>query len=296
CDVITYEFENVDVAAVQSLESRLPCYPPSSALATSQDRLVEKQFFNNLGIATAPFRDVENHEQIEQALAELGGRAILKTRRFGYDGKGQLRLDASASDSIDEALDEASGMASKTPCILEGFVNFKREISIIAARGQDGAVACFDIVENVHRNGILFTSTVPANSDAGIIRHAHKIAEKVLPALEYVGVLAIEFFETDDGKLLVNEFAPRVHNSGHWTEAACTISQFEQHIRAVAGVLLGNTGRHSNCVMENLIGDEILRAPEILKMENTLLHLYGKSETREGRKMGHFTTIKPLQD
>ncbi|MGI9351269.1 MAG: 5-(carboxyamino)imidazole ribonucleotide synthase [Rhizobiaceae bacterium] len=286
-DVITYEFENVSVETIMGFENSVPCHPNTNALSTSQDRLIEKRFFQDLGIETAPFHEVNNAEDLAHAMALTGGAGILKTRRFGYDGKGQVRL----SCSEDERIVDAHKLVADSPCILEGLIAFEREISIIAARSTDGTVFCYDIAENVHRDGILFSSTVPANASDRIQDNAAEVAVKVLEALNYVGVIGIEFFVLGDGTLIANEFAPRVHNSGHWTEAACTISQFEQHIRAVSGLLLGNPVRHSNCMMQNLIGDEIEQTAEILNRDNTLLHLYGKSETRKGRKMGHFTTI-----
>ena len=289
CEVITYEFENVDVSAVEALEARLPCRPGSNALATSQDRLVEKTFFNELGIKTAPFKDITSREDLVSALAEFGGRGILKTRRLGYDGKGQVRV----SDDDPASIEEAAAVAAKTPCILEGFVPFIREVSVIAARSPSGETAIFDLAENVHREGILFTSTIPANVAARSVESAESIVDRVLKALDYIGILAIEFFLLADGELIVNEFAPRVHNSGHWTEAACTVSQFEQHIRAVTGQSLGNTMRHSDCVMQNLLGDEVNQTADILALPQTMLHLYGKAEARAGRKMGHFTKISP---
>lgn len=179
------------------------------------------------------------------------------------------------------------------PLILESFIAFEREVSIIAARATDGAIVCFDPAENIHRNGILHTSTVPAAISAATAEAARRSAEKILAALNYVGVIGIEFFVLADGSLIANEMAPRVHNSGHWTEAACVVSQFEQHIRAVAGLPLGNGERHSDCVMRNLVGDDILAVPDWLQRPDTLVHLYGKSEWRPGRKMGHVTTLTP---
>jgi 5-(carboxyamino)imidazole ribonucleotide synthase len=289
CDVITYEFENVPVTAFDALSGSVEVHPNTTALATSQDRVTEKTFFNTLDIQTAPWFDITSPEALETALAECGGMGIIKTRRFGYDGKGQIRVNSNHHESISEAKE----LCAETPCILEGFIEFTREISIIAARSRSGEVKTFDIAENVHRDGILHTSTVPASITDETRSKAMKIAEKTLSELEYVGVMGIEFFVNASGDLMVNEFAPRVHNSGHWTEAACTISQFEQHIRAVAGLPLGSTRRHSNCRMENLIGHDMDKVPEILQMDDTMLHLYGKAETRDGRKMGHFTQITP---
>ena len=288
CAVVTYEFENVDVTAVQALEARINCAPGSNALATSQDRLVEKEFFQQLGIGTAPFAAISDTDSLTKTLEQFGGHGIVKTRRLGYDGKGQIRVSTDDLNSIESA----AALITGTDCIVEGFVPFEREISIIAARGVSGEIATYDLVENEHRSGILHCSTVPAAASDAVSTNAKQIAEKVMRALDYVGVLAIEFFLLEDNTLLVNEFAPRVHNSGHWTEAACAISQFEQHIRAVAGLPLGAPERHSDCRMENLIGDDVHRASEIAHLPNTLLHLYGKAETRPGRKMGHFTTLK----
>lgn len=287
--VITYEFENVPVEAFDSLTNSVPVHPNTRALATSQDRVTEKTFFNEEGINTAPWFDITSPEVLGDAIKKSGGKGILKTRRFGYDGKGQCRVDINKPESVKEA----EKLSQDAPCILEGFINFNREISILAARSTEGAIETFDIAENVHRDGILHTSTVPAKIDDKTRKQAIEIAHKTLTELSYVGVMGIEFFVNPDGDLLVNEFAPRVHNSGHWTEAACTISQFEQHIRAVAGVPLGNPARHSDCVMENLIGNDMDNVPEILTHSDTMLHLYGKAETRAGRKMGHFTKISP---
>ncbi|MGV1789748.1 5-(carboxyamino)imidazole ribonucleotide synthase [Rhizobium sp. A37_96] len=286
CDVVTYEFENVPVSAAEELASRVAVYPPPKALEMAQDRLTEKQFINGCGIPTARFHAVDSQADLEKALADFGGQGVLKTRRLGYDGKGQrvYRSDADSPEGGYAAL-------GNVPLILESFVSFEREISIIAARGIDGTVACYDPAENVHRNGILHTSTLPSGISEQTAAAAREAAEKILTALGYVGVIGIEFFVLADGSLIANEMAPRVHNSGHWTEAACVISQFEQHIRAVAGLPLGNPRRHSDCVMTNLIGDDILALPEWLRLDGTLVHLYGKTEARPGRKMGHVTTL-----
>lgn len=288
-DVITYEFENVPVSAADKLAESALVFPPPAALEISQDRFTEKQFLNESGIETAPWRLVDDEETLIAALGALGERGILKTRRLGYDGKGQVRLTSLDENEAHAALETIK----HAPAILEGFVAFEREVSVIAARDRDGNVAIFDISENVHKDGILATSTVPAAISAQTAEAASKAAEKLLHALDYVGVLGLEFFVLADGTLLANEFAPRVHNSGHWTEAACAISQFEQHIRAVASLPLGDTVRHSDCVMENLIGDDVEKVPAILAESNAVLHLYGKKEARPGRKMGHVTRIKP---
>ncbi|MBY5398435.1 5-(carboxyamino)imidazole ribonucleotide synthase [Rhizobium leguminosarum] len=288
CDVVTYEFENVPVAAAETLSARVSVYPPPKALEAAQDRLVEKRFLNGCGISTARFHTIDSQADLETALKDFGGQGVLKTRRLGYDGKGQ-KVFRSAADSPDGAYAALGGV----PLILESFVAFEREVSIIAARATDGTVVCFDPAENVHRNGILHTSTVPAAISAPAADAARQSAEKILAALNYVGVIGIEFFVLADGGVVANEMAPRVHNSGHWTEAACVVSQFEQHIRAVAGLPLGSGERHSDCVMRNLIGDDILAVPDWLRRPDTLVHLYGKTEWRPGRKMGHVTTLTP---
>ncbi len=259
----------------------VPVRPGRRALEVAQDRLVEKEFLRGLGLATAPFRTVDGPEDLAEMMAALGPPAILKTRRLGYDGKGQVRLDAGASAG------EAWVAVGGAPSILEGFVDFEREISVIAARGLDGAVAAFDPGENEHRDGILFRTRVPARVPAALAQDAVLTAGRILTALDYVGVIGVELFVTRRG-LVVNEIAPRVHNSGHWTEAACLIDQFEQHVRAICGWPLGDGGRHSDAEMENLLGDAAAAAPSI---EGARVQLYGKTEARPGRKMGHLTRI-----
>ncbi|WEX76986.1 5-(carboxyamino)imidazole ribonucleotide synthase [Sinorhizobium numidicum] len=285
-DLITYEFENVPVSAAVRLAASRPVYPPPKALEVAQDRLVEKRFINDCGIATARFHAVDSQADLEAAFADFGGMGVLKTRRLGYDGKGQ-RVFRSAEDDPSGAF-IALG---QVPLILESFVPFEREISIIAARASDGSTACFDPGENVHRNGILHISTVPASVGSSTADAARAAATAILGALGYVGVIGVEFFVLADGSLVANEIAPRVHNSGHWTEAACVVSQFEQHIRAIAGLPLGDPSRHSDCMMQNLVGDEIDDVPALLAERNVLVHLYGKTEARAGRKMGHFTRL-----
>lgn len=284
CDIITYEFENVPVGAATLLAGSRPVYPPPKALEVAQDRVTEKRFLNASGIETAKFHVVDSQADLEAGLADFSGKGVLKTRRLGYDGKGQRVFK---DDSPAGAFDALGGV----PMILESFVPFVREVSIIAARGKDGAIACFDPAENVHRNGILHTSTVPAAISRETATAAKAAAKAILEALDYVGVIGVEFFVTADGGLIANEIAPRVHNSGHWTEAACVVSQFEQHIRAVAGLPLADGARHSDCVMQNLIGDDIDAVPQWLEKPATLVHLYGKSEARPGRKMGHVTWL-----
>ena len=285
--VVTYEFENVPVEAAEMLAARVPVLPPPRALEVSQDRLAEKQFLNGIGIATAPFRTVDSDGDLASALRAFGGSGVLKTRRMGYDGKGQRMFRNMESGSY-AGVFAAMGAV---PLILEGLIDFEREISVIGARGIDGKVKTYAPAENVHRDGILHTSTVPAAVAPATAAAAAKAADAILDALGYVGVIGVEFFALGDGALMVNEMAPRVHNSGHWTEAACTVSQFEQHIRAVAGLPLGETHRHSDCVMENLIGDEAQRLPQLAAEPDVMVHLYGKAQARPGRKMGHFTRL-----
>ena len=288
CAVVTYEFENVPVAAAERLAGTVPVLPPPRALEVAQDRLAEKTALNAMGIATAQFVAVDGDADLAAGLAAFGGDGVLKTRRLGYDGKGQRVFRAASAADAGGAF---AAMGS-VPLILEALVPFEREISVIAARGRDGRVAAYDPAENVHRNGILHTSTVPAAAMPATLAAARAAAAAILDGLGYVGVIGVEFFALADGSVLVNEIAPRVHNSGHWTEAACVVSQFEQHIRAVAGLPLGDPARHGDCVMENLIGDDILRAPALLAEPGLMLHLYGKEEARPGRKMGHFTRLK----
>lgn len=284
-DVITYEFENIPTSALDILETLRPIYPGRVALATSQDRLTEKQFLQDLGLNVAPFADVTDRASLDVALGSIGAPAILKTRRMGYDGKGQARI-MTPSDA-----DKALGAMANAPALLEGFVEFSHEVSVIGARGQDGAISCFDPGENVHVDGILSTTTVPARLTPTQRTDAVLIAAWILNALEYVGVLGVELFVTANG-LIVNEIAPRVHNSGHWTQNGCVIDQFEQHIRAVAGWPLGDGTRHSDVVMENLVGDDVADI-EARVEAGAALHLYGKTEAKAGRKMGHINRVSP---
>ena len=282
-DVITYEFENIPAEALDVIEALRPVHPNRRALATSQDRMTEKAFLNGLGLATAPFANVENLDDLVKAIDQIGVPSILKTRRFGYDGKGQSRLTADT--------DPAAAWAdmADAPSVLEGFIEFTHEVSVVAARTANGAISCFDPGENVHRDGILHTTTVPARLSPAQRTDAVLLAAKILNELEYVGVLGVELFVTPRG-LIVNEIAPRVHNSGHWTQNGCVTDQFEQHIRAVAGWPLGDGSRHSNVEMENLIGDDVDRIPEIAGTA-TAIHLYGKADVKAGRKMGHINRV-----
>jgi 5-(carboxyamino)imidazole ribonucleotide synthase len=285
-DIITYEFENVPAATAEFLASRKPLRPGARALVISQDRMAEKGFLASKNIPVAPHRGVESVSELHAALAGLGLPAVLKTTRLGYDGKGQrvLRTEADA--------DAAFAALEPKPLILEALIPFEREISVVVARGLSGEVRAFDPAENVHRDGILHTSTVPASIPAALAKHASMIATAIVIALDYVGVLGVEFFVGPGERptLMVNEIAPRVHNSGHWTEAVCLTDQFEQHIRAIAGWPLGDPARMADVVMENLIGDEVLVIPSALD-GNTQPHIYGKTAARAGRKMGHVNRI-----
>jgi 5-(carboxyamino)imidazole ribonucleotide synthase len=283
-DVVTYEFENVPVATAAFLAALRPLRPGARALEIAQDRLREKAFLSINRIPVAPFAAIPDLGRLEAELREIGAPAVIKTTRLGYDGKGQ-RLVRTMDDA---AL--AFEVLKPHPLVLEAFVAFDREISVILARGADGAIAAYEPAENVHRDGILRTSTVPAGITRKTARRAGAIAAAIADALDYVGVLGVEFFVRRDGTVLVNEIAPRVHNSGHWTEAVCVTDQFEQHIRAVAGWPLGDPGRLAGVVMENLIGDEIAAIPRGLT-SGMRPHAYGKAEVRAGRKMGHINRI-----
>lgn len=283
CDVITYEFENIPTQALDIIEAITPIHPNRDALATSQDRFFEKNFLTRIGLQTAPYAAVHDAETLEQAIDQIGTPAILKTRRMGYDGKGQSRL--MSPDDAQQALADMAGAEA----VLEGFIDFSHEVSVIGTRAPDGAIACFDPGENVHRNGILHTTTVPAKLSPSQRTDAVLLTANILNALNYVGTMGAELFVTPTG-LIVNEIAPRVHNSGHWTQQGCCVDQFEQHIRAIAGWPLGDGTRHSNVVMENLIGDDVDRIPEIARTD-TAIHLYGKADAKLGRKMGHINTV-----
>lgn len=285
-DVITFEFENIPTATLDLLEAHKPIRPGRRALAVSQDRLTEKQFLQGLGLQTAPFAPVTDLPGLNAALDQIGTPAILKTRRMGYDGKGQARIMDGAGARA------ALAVMAGQDAILEGFVTFSHEVSVIAARGLTGSVAAFDPGENRHEDGILRETRVPARLSPGQRSDAVLIAARILNALDYVGVLGVELFVTAQG-LIVNEIAPRVHNSGHWTQNGCAVDQFEQHIRAIAGLALGDGSRHADVVMENLIGADMDRVPALLAQRDAALHLYGKPEVRAGRKMGHVNHIKP---
>ena len=287
-DVVTYEFENVPAETAAFFEGRVPLSPGATALSIAQDRFDEKTFIANLGIPVAPFAAVADEESLEAAIAKIGRPAILKTRRFGYDGKGQTKIASGTSAAA------AWAEIGKAPAILEGYIGFDSEISVIAARGLDGAIAIYDVPENRHENHILHTSTVPAAISAETVGEAQAIAKKIIAAFDYVGVMGIEMFVSPSG-LVVNEIAPRVHNSGHWTMDACHVSQFEQHIRAICGWPLGGTFRHSDVVMTNLLGDDAGTWASLAADPAAIIHLYGKVEARRGRKMGHVNRLTPRQ-
>lgn len=281
-DVVTFEFENVPDDALDQIEDIVQVRPNRRALTTSQDRFLEKEFLTELGLSVAPFAAVSDKATLDQAIEKVGLPAILKTRRFGYDGKGQHRLKTHDDVSI------VAQFIHETGFVLEGFLEFETEISVIGARGIDGEIACFDPGENIHVDGILDTTTVPALVTHAISIDAILIAGRILNALDYVGVLGVELFVTKTG-LIVNEIAPRVHNSGHWTQNACLVDQFEQHIRAISGWPLADGQRHSDAVMKNLIGSDVNLWRDY---PNDAVHLYGKEEIKTGRKMGHVNMLK----
>jgi 5-(carboxyamino)imidazole ribonucleotide synthase len=285
-DVITYEFENVPSAAAMILGARRPVLPDPKILETTQDRLAEKDFVKRLGIGTADYADVVSAATLRAAIARIGLPAVIKTRRFGYDGKGQAIIRE--GDDPDRIWAELGTKSA----ILEAFIPFEREISVIAARSADGQVECFDVTENEHRDHILKISRAPAAIPDEVAKEALCIAERIATSLDYVGVLAVEMFVLKDAstaRVLVNEIAPRVHNSGHWTLDGASISQFEQHIRAIAGWPLGKPVRHGPVTMTNLIGEEINTYAQWLTVPGATVHLYGKGAPRPGRKMGHVT-------
>lgn len=284
--VVTTEFENVPAETAETLIAAGARVAPSpSALAIAQDRFDEKSFFVSMGIATPPFAAVSSQDELDAAIADIGAPAILKTRRLGYDGRGQIRI---------KSVGDAAGAYAKlgAPGILEGFCAFEREVSIIAARGSDGTIAYYALCENEHAGGILSRTTLPAKVSDDVVTAAQAAAQRVLEAFDYVGVLTIEFFVMADGSLVANEMAPRVHNSGHWTIEGALTSQFEQHIRAVAGWPLGPTTRVAEIEMLNLIGEDANAWAALAADPTARLHLYGKRDARAGRKMGHVTKLR----
>ncbi|MGZ5863216.1 MAG: 5-(carboxyamino)imidazole ribonucleotide synthase [Methyloceanibacter sp.] len=289
-DVVTCEFENVPAATLEACSRVKLVLPGAKSFAVAQDRLVEKDFISGLGIEVAPYAAIDSLDRLEAALARIEPAAILKTRRLGYDGKGQVMI---RNRSEAEAAWRSIG---QVPAVLEGLVLFEREVSVIAVRGRDGAFKVYDLTENVHQNGILAISKVPAQSSLALLAEATFIAKAIAEALQHVGVLAVELFQREDGNrpsLVVNEIAPRVHNSGHWTLDACAVSQFENHVRAICGWPLGDTARHSDAVMTNLIGTDVEKWRALAADPMTSVHLYGKAEAQLGRKMGHSTKLYP---
>lgn len=286
-DVATIEFENVPMVTVERLQSRIPMRPSPEVLRVAQDRILEKKFLNDAGIPTAPWRAVRNTQDFQSSLAAIGTPSILKTARLGYDGKGQRKIDNAADLPV--AWDRFGGVE----CILEGFVAFEREISVIVARGVDGALRHYDPVENEHRDHILAVTRVPARIAPAVASAAQEMVNRIATRLDLVGLIAVEMFVTPDGRVLANEIAPRPHNSGHWTIEGASTDQFEQTIRAVCGLPLGSPLRRFDAVMENLIGADVERWRDLVGKPDAHLHLYGKAETRPGRKMGHVTWIKP---
>ena len=290
CDVITYEFENVPAAAVERLLALgAEVAPGAKALAVAQDRVEEKTFLNSVGARTVAFAAVETAAEVAEAVARLGTPCLLKTRRDGYDGKGQVWIE-----SVDGAADAFKAIGGR-PAIVEAKAEFLRELSIIAARGRDGEHAVYPIGENHHENGVLRTTHAPARASDALLMQAERIATQIVSGLDYVGVIGIELFEIDGGRLLVNEIAPRVHNTGHWTQDGCPCGQFEQHIRAVAGWPLGPTEAIAAVEMTNLLGDEAAQWLEYASEPHTRVHLYGKREMKPGRKMGHTNRVRPLR-
>lgn len=288
-DLITYEFENIPAKTASLLASRRPLHPNADALKRTQDRLLEKEFISSLNLPVAPFHATDTLEDLCRGVQNLGSPCILKTRRFGYDGKGQIKI--TANDSLSRAFDEMAG----APAILEAYIPFTREISVVAARTAQGEFCAFDICENVHRDHILQFTHVPAKIQKKTAEIAIAAAKKIADALHYVGVIAVEMFVTGDDSdenIIINEIAPRVHNSAHWTIDGANTSQFQQHVRAICGLPLGSTMRRGTIEMENIVGDATERWLDLLAEPNTHLHLYGKRETRPGRKMGHVTRVR----
>lgn len=285
-DVVTFEFENIPSATVEKTAQITAAYPSATILHTTQHRLREKNFIRSCGIATAPFRPVASRDDLTAAISELGLPAILKTCESGYDGKGQWRINR--AEEAETVWEKAQGHDA----ILEAVVPFRRELSVIAARGQDGAILCYPAVENDHRNHVLATTHAPADGPPALLEEAERIARTLAEKTELVGLLAVELFEDENGQLLVNELAPRPHNSGHWTIDAALTSQFEQLVRALAGLPLGATAPRCRAVMHNFLGEDISQAQKWLQEPRAFVHLYGKSAVRPGRKMGHVTVLK----
>ncbi|WP_119460296.1 5-(carboxyamino)imidazole ribonucleotide synthase [Rhodospirillaceae bacterium SYSU D60014] len=286
-DLVSFEFENIPDSTAEFLAALRPTRPAPRVLHIAQERLREKDFLTSIEVPTTRYMEVARAEGLERAVREIGRPSVLKSARFGYDGKGQVRIDA------DTDLSEAWTRMGADLGILEGFVDFTHEISVIVARGVDGTSTVYETVENKHRNHILDVTIAPARLPQPVTMKAEAISRHIAEALDLVGLLAVEMFVTGNGEVLVNELAPRPHNSGHWTIDGCVTSQFEQFIRAICGLPLGSTERHSDAVMKNLIGEEADGWREILAEPGAKLHLYGKAEARPGRKMGHVTRLSP---
>lgn len=286
-DVATYEFENVPSQTAAVVGAHTLLRPGAKALAVSQDRLVEKQFLNDAGVETAPYEAFHTADELDAAFKKIGRPSVAKTRRFGYDGKGQKLI------KTQKDIEDVLNVTNNTPAILEGFVPFDREISVIVARSASGDVAAFPVGENVHTNHILDTTDVPATVSDRVEAKAKVMATKVANALDYVGVMGVEMFVTDaTSQIIVNEIAPRVHNSGHWTMDGAVTSQFEQHIRAICDLPLGDTSALGTVRMKNLLGEDILDLDGYFEDPTASVHHYGKHEPREGRKMGHVNWVK----
>ncbi len=289
CQAVTFEFENVPATSVERLaQGGAVVAPGPKALAVAQDRVDEKTFLNGVGATTVDFAAVDSLDDLLAGLERLGAPALLKTRREGYDGKGQVWVRSAAMAR------DAWHAVGERPAILEARADFVRELSVIAARGRDGRIAVYPLGENVHKGGVLKTTLAPATVDTKTERRARAIARAILEGLDYVGVLGVELFDLGGGRLLVNEIAPRVHNTGHWTQDGCVCDQFEQHIRAIAGWPLGPTTAHARVEMTNLLGEEVEQWTKLSARADARLHLYGKAEARPGRKMGHVNRVKPL--
>jgi 5-(carboxyamino)imidazole ribonucleotide synthase len=290
-DVVTFEFENIPFQTVEFLTERILVRPRPEILRICQNRVREKDFCRSIDVPTAAYAAIAGPQDLDRAVDQVGRPCVLKTAEMGYDGKGQVMIGA--DDDLARAWHTTAGAATSAGAIAEAFVDFRLEISVLVARAADGTCRTYDPVENRHRNHILHQTIVPAPISSETAERALEIARRLAQELDLVGLLAIEMFVTEDGDVLVNELAPRPHNSGHWTLDACLTSQFEQFIRAVAGLPLGDTTRLADAVMTNLLGEEAARWQEILADPGAKLHLYGKREPRPGRKMGHVTRLKP---
>ncbi|QLH38313.1 MAG: 5-(carboxyamino)imidazole ribonucleotide synthase [Defluviicoccus sp.] len=292
CDVVTYEFENIPAGVAEYVAQQVPVFPDASVLATCQDRIAEKRFLAATDAPTARWQSIANEAGLVRAVASIGRPAVLKSARLGYDGKGQTAIgaDTTLSHAWSEMTDEA-----ETAAVLEAWVDFTLEISVIVARSEAGEIATYVPVENQHEDHILRRTIAPAAIAPDVAAKADDLARRIAVKLDLVGVLAVEMFVQSDGHVLINELAPRPHNSGHWTIDACTCSQFEQCVRAIAGLPLGPTDRHADAVMENLLGSEVEHWQELAADPQARLHLYGKREARPGRKMGHVTRLSPMR-